>query len=71
MLVHQLSSGFWGNYGQISDAKENLDQLMKKIKEIYKRYTKIPTKKIDEILARDLWWDAKTCLKFGLVDEIL
>ena len=29
------------------------------------------TKKIKDILKRDLWWDAKTCLKYGLVDDII
>ena len=27
--------------------------------------------KIKDILKRDLWWDAKTCLKYGLVDDII
>jgi ATP-dependent protease ClpP protease subunit len=44
---------------------------MKRIKEIYEAKTKIPKTKMDEILKHDLWWDAKTCLKYGLVDEIL
>ena len=26
---------------------------------------------ISDILKRDLWWDAKTCLKYGLVDDII
>ena len=28
-------------------------------------------KKLDEILKHDLMWDAKTCLEYGLVDEIV
>ena len=27
--------------------------------------------KLDEILKHDLLWDAETCLKFGLIDEII
>ena len=71
MLVHQLSSSSWGTYEQLKDDQKNNDMLMAKIKEIYRKYTKIPAKKIDEILRHDLWWDAKTCLKYGLVDEII
>ena len=26
---------------------------------------------MDKILKHDLWWDAETCLKYGLVDEII
>jgi len=34
------------------------------------KHARIPDRKIDEILEHDLWFDAKTCLKYGLVDEI-
>mgnify|MGYP003974265615 CR=1 FL=1 len=71
MLVHQLSSQHWGKYQELQDDMKNSDNLMKRIKEIYEAKTKIPKTKMDEILKHDLWWDAKTCLKYGLVDEIL
>ena len=44
---------------------------MATIKSIYKQYTKLPMKKLDEILKHDLWFDSKTCLDYGLVDEII
>jgi ATP-dependent protease ClpP protease subunit len=71
MLVHQLSSQHWGKYQELQDDMKNSDSLMKRIKEIYEEKTKIPKTKMDEILKHDLWWDAKTCLRYGLVDEIL
>ena len=71
MLIHQLSSTLWGKYSEIEDEKKNLDLMMETIKNIYKEYTKVPMKKLDEILKHDLLWDAKTCLKYRLVDEII
>lgn len=71
MLIHQLSAGIWGKYSEIVDHKENMDALMKKIREIYKKHTKVPRTELDQILKRDIWWDAKKCLKYGLVDEII
>lgn len=71
MLIHQLSSGMWGKYQELQDDMKNSDNLMKRIKEIYDAKTKIPKTKMDDLLKHDLWWDAKTCLRFGLVDEIL
>ena len=71
MLIHQLSSGMWGKYKEMKDEMENYDNMMKTIREIYLEYTKIPKKKLDEILDHDLWFDAETCLKYGLVDEII
>tara|TARA_R100001015_G_C4481401_1_gene61806 strand:- start:3 stop:599 length:597 start_codon:yes stop_codon:yes gene_type:complete len=71
MLVHQLSTSFWGTYSNFEDEKQNLDLMMKSIKNVYKEYTKIPMKKLNEILKHDLMWDAKTCLEYGMIDEII
>ena len=71
MLVHQLSTQFWGTYSNFEDEKQNLDLMMKNIKNVYKEYTKIPMKKLNEILKHDLMWDAKTCLEYGMIDEII
>ncbi len=70
MLVHQLSSTHWGKFEELKDDMINSENLMKRIKEIYNQKTKIPKTKMDEILKHDLWWDAKTCLRYGLVDDI-
>ena len=71
MLIHQLSSGMWGNYESLKDDMENCDLLMETIRTIYTEHTKIPKKTLNQILKRDLWFDAETCLKYGLIDEIL
>ena len=71
MLIHQISSGFWGKYQEIQDDMENCDNLMKVIKEIYEEHTKIPKKELDKLLKHDLWWDAEKCLSYGLIDEII
>jgi len=71
MLIHQLSTGFWGKYSEFEDEKQNLDLMMTTIKNVYKKYTEVPMEKIDEILKHDLFWDAKICLEYGLIDEII
>lgn len=70
MLIHQLSSGAYGKYNELEDDMENNTHLMETIKSIYKAYTNVPMKKLNEILKHDLWFDSKTCLELGLVDEI-
>lgn len=70
MLIHQLSAGAYGKYTELEDDMENNKHLMQTIKAIYKQYTRVPMKKLDEILKHDLWFDAETCLELGLVDEI-
>lgn len=71
MLVHQLSGHMWGKYQEMEDDMENSKMLMNKIKDIYRKHTKIPKNKLDQILKRDIWWDAEQCLEYGMVDEII
>lgn len=71
MMIHQLSSFMWGKYTEFEDEMKNLDRLMAMIKGIYNEFTQVPQDKLDEILKHDLWFDAKTSLEYGLVDEII
>jgi ATP-dependent protease ClpP protease subunit len=71
MLIHQLSTGVWGKYEDVVDDFQNASAFMVRINEIYKAHTKIPAGTLKEILKRDLWFDSKTCLKYGLVDQII
>ena len=71
MLIHQLSSSSYGKFSEMEDDMENNRRIMKMIKDIYKQYTKVPMKQIDEILKHDLWFDSGKCLELGLVDEVL
>ena len=71
MLIHQLNSATWGKYNEIKDDVENLDELMRRIKRIYKDFTQVPKEELDSILLHDIYWNSKKCLRMGLVDEIL
>ena len=71
ILIHQLSTGFYGKYSEMIDEMENCKLLMKTIKSIYKQYTKLDEKTMNSLLKRDLYLDSKDCLKWGLVDEII
>ena len=45
MLIHQISSGFWGKFEEIKDEMLNLKKLTKTIKKIYKKNTKLKNTK--------------------------
>lgn len=70
MLIHQLSSGSWGTYENFKDRKQNVDLYMKMIYEFYVSKTKIPKKVLKGLLKHDLYFDAKMCLKHGMVDGL-
>lgn len=71
MLIHQIRSESVGKLEEMEDEIKNTRQFMELIKNIYKKHTKIPAKKLDELLKSDLWMDSAQCLEYGLVDEIL
>jgi ATP-dependent protease ClpP protease subunit len=71
MLVHQVSSGLWGNYTQFKDEIKNLELLMELIKGVYLKKTKFNCTELEELLSHDLCLNSKQCLEYGLVDEIL
>lgn len=71
MLIHQLSGGMYGKYEELVEEMGNHERLMKLLKDFYKKNTKLPMKKLDEILKRDLWLSAEESVQFGLVDSIL
>tara|TARA_B110000261_G_C13052647_1_gene344843 strand:- start:475 stop:1137 length:663 start_codon:yes stop_codon:yes gene_type:complete len=70
MLIHQMSSGFWGKMEEIKDEYINLKKLTKKLKGIYKDHTTIDKDQLKGLLKRDLWLDSKECLEYGLVDSV-
>ena len=73
MLVHQLSSGFWGKMEEIKDEFLNLKKLMKTLTRIYKEHTSIEEKSetsLKDLLKRDLWLSSDECLKYGMVDLV-
>lgn len=73
MLIHQLSSGHWGKMADIEDDFENLQELMRRIKQHITRFSngKCTGKELDEILKHNIWWTAKDALQYGLIDKII
>lgn len=71
MMVHQLSTTHEGKLAEVEDDIQNARQFMEMIKTLYKRYTKMTTKKMETLFKSDLWMDANQCLDLGLIDVIL
>jgi len=71
MLIHQLSGADSGKFYELQDQMSNMQILMNTINKIYLNKTKIDQDTLLKLLQKDLWLDAKTCLAYGLVDEII
>lgn len=70
MLIHNLSSTFWGKAHEFEDEMKNINKLMANLKKIYNTHGNIPKTKLEALLKKDLYLDAKTSIKLGFVDEI-
>jgi ATP-dependent protease ClpP protease subunit len=71
ILIHQLNmDGTWGKFEDFKDQMHNLEKFMDRFRDIYTRETKIPEKRLNKILKRDLYMDAKRCLKWEIVDSV-
>jgi ATP-dependent protease ClpP protease subunit len=71
MMVHQISSNFWGTYQQFQDEQKNVDLMMNLITEVYDKYTKFNSKDLNDILNHDLYLSTDKCMEKGLVDQVL
>ena len=71
MLIHQLSGADSGKFNELQDQMSNMSILMSILTNVYLNYTKIDKETLNQLLKKDLWLDSETCLKYGLVDEIL
>ena len=71
MLIHQLSGSDSGKFDELEDQLTNMKILMMTIKTIYLNNTDIHPFELNTLLKKDLWLNAETCLKYGLVDEII
>ena len=70
ILIHQMSSEFWGKYEDMKDEIKTCEKIMNIIRSIYKQRTQIPTKKLNVMMKRDIYLTSTECLQYGIVDEI-
>ena len=72
VLIHQISvDGFWGNFEALQDEVSHCSQIMDMLKTVYKESTGIPVKTISTLMKKDVYFSAKDCLMYKVVDEII
>lgn len=71
LLIHQVRSWFEGTYEDFNDEKQNMDLIMKIVKDIYLKHTKFTEEELNQLLKRDIYLNAEDAIKYGLADEII
>jgi ATP-dependent Clp endopeptidase proteolytic subunit ClpP len=71
LLIHQVRSWFEGTYESFNDEKQNMDLVMKIIKNVYLKHTKFTEDELNTLLKRDIYLNAEDAIRYGLADEII
>tara|TARA_B000000565_G_C23757361_1_gene367014 strand:- start:325 stop:915 length:591 start_codon:yes stop_codon:yes gene_type:complete len=65
VLIHQISTQFWGKYEVLKDECKNMTHLMKLCKNLYSQNTSMKKKQIDDLLKRELFLTFDECTKIN------
>ncbi len=71
ILIHQLSVDIGGTYSTLKVEMKNNRKFMNHARRVCQEYTNLPAHVIEKLLTQDVNLDAKKCLKYGIVDEIV
>ncbi|MBI1256218.1 MAG: hypothetical protein GC204_01985 [Chloroflexi bacterium] len=71
MLIHQLSGLMWGTHEQFKDEMRLQEMAMERLIRFYQAHTPNSAETLRDMLTRDTWMDAETCLARGFVETIL
>ena len=70
ILIHQISTEFWGNFQELKHELKSSEKFMKRIKKMYLSKTNIPEKKFKRLMRKDLYLTPRKCLKYKIVDRV-
>ena len=70
VLIHQISSGFWGKFEEMKDEVKSCERFMEMINKVYKDNTEIPNKKLKILMKRDVYLTPEECIEYSIVNDI-
>ena len=69
-LIHQMRSGMFGTYEEMKDEMKNNDNIMKVMRDIYGKFTKISKRKLDNFMKKDIYLDSTEAIRLGVADAV-
>ena len=70
LLIHQISTEFWGNFQELKNEMKSTDKFMAMIKKMYLSKTKIPDKKFKRLMKKDIYLTPDKCIKYEIVSVL-
>jgi len=71
IMVHQPSGGFQGQVTDILIHAKEVENLKRRLNEIYEKHTGQPFKAVEQALERDNFLTAEAAKEFGLIDKVI
>ena len=71
IMVHQPSGGYQGQVTDIMIHARHVENIKKRMNELYVKHTGRTIKEVEEALERDNFMTAEEALKFGHIDKII
>lgn len=71
IMVHQPSGGFQGQVTDILIHAKEVENLKRRLNEIYEKHTGQPLKTVEQALERDNFLTAEAAKEFGLIDKVI
>jgi ATP-dependent Clp protease, protease subunit len=71
IMVHQPSGGFQGQVTDILIHAKEVENLKRRLNEIYEKHTGQPYKAVEQALERDNFFTAEAAREFGLIDKVI
>lgn len=70
VLIHQISTSFWGKFQDLLDEVENSRDLMRTMKTVYSESTSMTEAEVEMLLTKELQMSATQAREKGLVEEV-
>tara|TARA_X000000368_G_C22837268_1_gene626009 strand:+ start:167 stop:787 length:621 start_codon:yes stop_codon:yes gene_type:complete len=69
VLIHQISTSFWGKFEDLKDEYSNSQKIMDIVKRIYKKNTTMSKNQMKNILQRELYLNYEACKEIQFITD--
>ena len=70
LLIHQLTTEFWGNFQDLRNEMKTSAKFMKMLKKMYMSKTEIPKKRFKRLMKKDIYLSPDKCIKYKIAHVV-
>jgi len=70
LLIHQISTEFWGNFQDLRNEMKTNGKFMKMLEKMYLSKTKIPENKFKRLMKKDIYLSPRRCVKYEIAHVV-